>query len=85
MSSTRPFRHLCPEADERDAMTDDEFWERVGENLGFTVVVIAEGEPEQVQIATPCPTCGSDGACAYDSEGRPLIHAVTDDQIEDHD
>lgn len=24
----------------------------------------------------PCPVCGSDDACGYDSEGRPLIHAL---------
>jgi hypothetical protein len=28
----------------------------------------------------PCLECGEAGACAYDSEGRPLIHAeVTED------
>lgn len=27
------------------------------------------------QLATSCPECGEVGACAYDAEGRPLIHA----------
>lgn len=25
--------------------------------------------------ATPCEVCGESGACDYDAEGRPLIHA----------
>lgn len=25
--------------------------------------------------ALPCPECGERGACAWDDEGRPLIHA----------
>ncbi len=24
----------------------------------------------------PCPDCGAPGACGWDSEGRPLIHAT---------
>lgn len=24
-----------------------------------------------------CPVCGKQGACAYDAEGRPLIHTDT--------
>lgn len=31
-----------------------------------------------VEIAAPCPECGSFGACAYDAEGRALIHASAD-------
>lgn len=26
----------------------------------------------------PCPTCGADGACGYDAEGRALIHATAE-------
>lgn len=31
---------------------------------------------------TPCPVCGEMGACAYDAEGLPMIHAFNegDDQ-----
>jgi hypothetical protein len=72
----RPFRHLCPEADERDAMTDDEFWERVSENLiGPQWGPDDEGPDLDAALDVGvCDTCGSAGACAYDSEGRPLIH-----------
>ena len=28
----------------------------------------------ETRIATPCPECGELGACAYDAEGRPMIH-----------
>lgn len=28
---------------------------------------------------TPCPICGAEGECANDSEGRPLIHALNDE------
>lgn len=27
----------------------------------------------------PCPECGSTGACGYDDEGRPLVHAIAVD------
>lgn len=39
---------------------------------------LAEYEMEQ-RLATPCPECGQVGACAYDTEGRALIHATTGD------
>lgn len=29
--------------------------------------------------AGPCPECGEPGACSYDAEGRPLIHALSGD------
>lgn len=73
----RPFRHLCPEADLRDAMTDDEFWAHVAGTLAGP----DDPDPddlaawEDVLMSEPCSQCGSVGACAYDSEGRPLIHA----------
>ena len=25
---------------------------------------------------SPCPECGESGACAWDAEGRPLVHAI---------
>lgn len=28
------------------------------------------------QLADACPECGERSACAYDDEGRPLIHVV---------
>lgn len=79
--SERPFRHLCPEADERDAMTDEEFWQRVADNLtGPMWDLDDEGPDLDAAISAPaCGVCGSDGACAWDSEGRPLIHANEED------
>lgn len=31
-------------------------------------------EPNEVLYAEPCPECGQHGACAYDDEGRVLVH-----------
>jgi hypothetical protein len=28
------------------------------------------------RLATPCPECGQVGACAYDADGRALIHVT---------
>jgi len=38
-------------------------------------------EPEWEPLSTlpPCDVCGSDGACGYDMEGRPMIHTTEDD------
>lgn len=33
-------------------------------------------EFEEVHDVPPCEVCGELGACAYDSEGRPMIHSV---------
>jgi hypothetical protein len=75
--SIRPFRHLCPEADMRDAMTDAEFWEHVARNLGADFEPFDDGTDVDVAVAdSPCAECGEAGACAYDAEGRPLIHAT---------
>ena len=69
----RPFRHLCSEADLRDAMDDGEFWDHVFSGH--------EPEPDyewdqdvETAIGGICDTCGSSGACGYDAEGRPWIH-----------
>jgi len=83
----RPFRHLCPEADERDAMSEDEFWERVAANLSGDQYPPQEPDWAAELDVTPldspaCVLCGSTGACAYDAEGRALIH-TTDDDDED--
>lgn len=80
--TARPFRHLCPEADMRDAMTDGEFWEHVAANLsgGPRWDMDDEGPDLDVAVSTkPCAECGASGACAYDSEGRALIHADGDE------
>ena len=37
-------------------------------------------EPPDIEVhsldAPPCPVCGAEGTCAWDSEGQPLIHVV---------
>jgi hypothetical protein len=30
----------------------------------------------EARLADPCPECGAAGACSFDDEGRPLIHAT---------
>ena len=85
----RPFRHLCPEADERDAMSDGEFWDRVAESFGVGGGPDIEPDFDDMEpvdedfIATPCEVCGSTGPCGYDTEGRPLIHASLPDEDSD--
>lgn len=75
---------LCPEAEMRAAMTDDEFWAHVYAQPEFD----DPREPDDQEIAEyelgdklggPCPACGQYGACAYDQEGRPLIHVLEDE------
>jgi hypothetical protein len=79
---------LCPEADLRDAMDDGEFWVHVLGQDGPDQPYDPEDDPNlpdaaeyelERRLANPCPECGQHGACAYDAEGRPLIHATTDD------
>jgi hypothetical protein len=73
---------LCPEAAERAAMTDSEFWAHVypqpdpGDDRPPDDQEIAEYELE-AQLADSCPECGVLGACSYDAEGRALIHVTT--------
>lgn len=83
----RPYRHLCSEADARDAMTDEEFWVHVynqddhreyDPDDDLNIPDQAEYEME-ARLADPCPECGQKGACAYDDEGRALIHVTQDD------
>jgi hypothetical protein len=75
-------RSACPEADFRSRLSDAEFW-------GYVLLGLAPGDaPDEPDLddygpgavvpmtGTPCPECGEPGACAWDAEGRPLIHAV---------
>lgn len=80
---TRPFRHLCHEADLRDAMSDEEFWAHIGQSLAtrgpLHDIPLDDGDWRYyVDIPTPCPVCGSTNACGYDQEGRPFIHVEED-------
>jgi hypothetical protein len=56
------------------SVSDVDFWERV-----FAAhVEPAEYDPAHEAIGPqlePCQTCGERGACGWDAEGRPLIHA----------
>lgn len=39
-------------------------------------------EPEWDSLERhPCPVCGEPGPCAYDTEGRALIHATTEEDL----
>jgi hypothetical protein len=64
-------------------MTDEEFWQRVADNLNpnqgddFGHPDQWDGPDLDAAMGLPaCGVCGSDGACGYDTEGRPLIHAT---------
>lgn len=70
---------LCPEAELRDEMNDGEFWEHV---FGGGPDVDYEPDADELQAVadlTPCLECGEFGPCAYDDDGRPLVHLVQDD------
>lgn len=73
---------LCPRFAERAAMTEEEFWEDVLHQLYPDQAYYPDDErPDPVAaglIDTPCTVCGERGACAYDSEGRALIHTTDD-------
>lgn len=77
--SERPYRHLCPEADKRDAMTDEEFWAHVYDFGSVPDEDFPDFDEPVTLDATTCVECGETGACAWDSEGRPLVHAVSED------
>jgi hypothetical protein len=72
---TRPYRDLCPEADKRDAMTDDEFWVSVFPNEGES-----EPEPDHISLDNAiCPICDAQGECGFDNDDRPWIHIYAED------
>jgi len=68
---------LCPEAAERAAMTEPEFWERVARNLGQPPESMDDDDLDRPEFGypDPCVVCGATGSCGFDAEGRPLIHA----------
>ena len=75
---------LCPEADLRAAMTDEEFWDHVLSAFQPACPDVDDDYDERdltpFGTLTPCPVCGEFGACAYDSEGRPMLHTSTEDE-----
>ena len=52
-----------------------------GEKCGCACADGHELDDEPVEVeplnAGPCPICGADGACGYDSDGLPMIHALS--------
>jgi hypothetical protein len=80
--------NLCPESEYRSNLSDEEFWDyifnwdkrwpnwRQNSVYDYDELDIDDTLP----VDQPCPTCRSVGACAYDSEGRPMIHTVEDSE-----
>lgn len=78
-AEARPFRHLCSEAEMRDAMDDGEFWAHVlqpneGPDDGYDPDDDWNAPPPDDIVMNPCEVCGEWGPCGYDAEGRILIH-----------
>jgi len=73
------FDHACIVRDKRRMLNDEEFWDDV---FGMPDPFAVE-EPDMdcigIDSPTPCPECGATGACGNDSEGRPMIHVVQED------
>lgn len=73
---------LCPESKQRSEMTDAEFWEHVlqpGQGPDYEFDVPDEIQMAELHLTEPCLECGATGACGYDAEGRPMIHAIDAD------
>lgn len=69
---------ICPDHERRAALSDGEFWEEVLDvSLAFEGPMIEPGDDEIVYLEEQrCAECGTTGPCAYDAEGRPLIHVI---------
>ena len=81
----RPFRHLCAVADERDAMTDGEYWDDVAQSiLGNHMAQVFDDEdydPSTDLPVEPCSVCGAaETACGYDESGLPYVHCSADER-----
>ncbi len=72
---------LCPESEYRASLSDADFWAHVyPQTDGYPDDPYPDDPyPPEVALIEPCPTCGAVTACGYDDEGRPLIHATTDE------
>jgi hypothetical protein len=75
----------CSEREKRAAMTDAEFWAHVyPDDPNPNVVLPGWGEGDEAldydlaSSSDPCPICHAAGACGWDDEGRPFIHAIGD-------
>lgn len=58
-----------------DNAADTRFLDRFGPSIDEI-----PSADDLLDIATPCPTCGAVGACAWDDNGAPLIHTSEADQ-----
>lgn len=65
---------LCPEAAYRDSLTDEEFWAYVYGMKDIDFNYFDDDEPPEYFLDT-CNVCGTTGACGYDVNGEPMIHA----------
>lgn len=74
--------HDCLNRARRAAMTDEAYWDDVARSLIGGTTWAEEGLPPEEESINldPCPECGSMVACGYDSEGRPMIHVIEEDE-----
>lgn len=78
---------LCPESEYRASLTDAEFWEHVfhGDDGPDDYdpdddPYAPTGELGESVLASACDVCGTLlEACAYDVDGRPMIHVVKEE------
>lgn len=73
--SEAPF---CASSPEAAAMDDGEFWDNVASSI-MSDPYPHDPSHEAIDAflhGDPCEECGAVGACGWDSEGRPLIHAL---------
>ena len=74
----RPYRHLCGEAQQRDEMSDADFYAHVYPDNDDDDYL--DQSPALGLLTEPCGECGAVGACAWDSEGRPLLHPINEEE-----
>lgn len=70
---------ICSEYADRNNLTEEEFWAHVYQTEYSDYSDEPDLDTLKDALDEPCPVCRSTGACGYDSEGRPMIHTVEDD------
>lgn len=82
MQPNTPGEVFCASSLEAAAMSDSEFWDAVYNRIDECYAPDYDYLDSEVPlIGNPCPLCHAVGACGYDSEGRALIHALTDESV----
>jgi hypothetical protein len=71
---------VCPDHERRAAMSDGEFWEHVLGQRAWSPDDDPEPDVDPQMYTEPCSECGATGACAWDSEGRPMIHTTLEER-----